>query len=70
LREDITIWPLLFSCFQIILSYRGIVNTTRFLVPALPCLPIVEFSEAIMIGKWAQQVQITQDKNHGISYHW
>jgi hypothetical protein len=70
LHEDITTWPLLFSRLQIILSYRGIVNITRFLVPALPYSPVLGFSEAIVIGKWAQQVQITQDKNHGIGYHW
>ena len=33
----------------------------RFIVPAEPCLPILGSSEG-MIGKRAQQVQITQDK--------
>jgi len=69
-HEDITALPLPFSCLQIILSFWGIVNITCFLVPAVPCLPILRFSEAIMIGKWDQQIQITQDKNHGISCHW
>jgi len=69
-HEDITTWPLPFSRLQIILSFWGIVNMTCFLVPAGPCLPFLGFSEAIMIGKWAQQVQITQDRNHGIICHW
>ena len=70
LHEDITTQPLLFSSLQIILSFWQIVNITCFLVRAITCLPISGFSEAIKIGKWAQHVQITQDKNHGISCHW
>jgi len=39
-------------------------------MPAVPCLPILGFSEAIIIGKLSQQVQITQDKNHDVSCRW